>query len=112
MEWSTKSTIATAVGLAPDTWYTNIITDSEGCVPIDSVYVTTPIDLVEITTFTIVDNDCYGETNGAIDISVSGGTPNYDFQWSGPSTNSTNEDVSNLAREFIMLLLLMHSVVK
>ena len=31
---------ATAVGLAPDTWYTNIITDSEGCVLIDSVYVT------------------------------------------------------------------------
>ena len=89
---------ATAVGLAPGMWYTNIITDGEGCVLIDSVYVTSPEDIVEITTYSIVDNDCYGETNGAIDLVVSGGTPNYDFQWSGPSTNSTNEDVSNLAK--------------
>ena len=89
---------ATAVGLAPGMWYTNIITDGEGCILIDSVYVTTPEDIVAITTYSIVDNDCYGETNGAIDLVVSGGTPNYDFQWSGPSTNSTNEDVSNLAK--------------
>ena len=89
---------ATAVGLAPGMWYTNIITDSDGCILIDSVYVTSPDDIVEITTYSIVDNDCYGETNGAIDLVVSGGTPNYDFQWSGPSTNSTNEDVSNLAK--------------
>ncbi len=89
---------ATAVGLAPGMWYTNIITDGEGCVLIDSVYVTTPEDIVEISTYSIVDNDCYGETNGVIDLVVSGGTPNYDFQWSGPSTNSTNEDVSNLAK--------------
>ncbi|MFL2569558.1 MAG: gliding motility-associated C-terminal domain-containing protein [Flavobacteriales bacterium] len=89
---------ATAVGLAPGMWYTNIITDGEGCILIDSVYVTTPEDIVEITTYSVVDNDCYGETNGAIDLVVSGGTPNYDFQWSGPSTNSTNEDVSNLAK--------------
>ncbi|MBL6663581.1 MAG: gliding motility-associated C-terminal domain-containing protein [Flavobacteriales bacterium] len=89
---------ATAVGLAPGMWYTNIITDGEGCILIDSVYVTSPDDIVEITTYSIVDNDCYGETNGAIDLVVSGGTPNYDFQWSGPSTNSTNEDVSNLAK--------------
>ena len=89
---------AIAVGLAPGMWYTNIITDGEGCVLIDSIYVTTPEDIVEITTYSIVDNDCYGETNGAIDLVVSGGTPNYDFQWSGPSTNSTNEDVSNLAK--------------
>ena len=89
---------ATAVGLAPGMWYTNIITDGEGCVLIDSVYVTSPEEIVEITTYSIVDNDCYGETNGAIDLVVSGGTPNYDFQWSGPNTNSTNEDVSNLAK--------------
>ncbi len=89
---------ATAVGLAPGMWYTNIITDGEGCVLIDSVYVTSPEEIVEITTYSIVDNDCYGETNGAIDLVVSGGTPNYNFQWSGPNTNSTNEDVSNLAK--------------
>ena len=89
---------ATAVGLAPGIWYTNIITDSEGCVLIDSVFVDSPSDFVEIITYSTKDNDCYGESNGYIDIEVSGGTPNYDFQWLGPNTNSTNEDISNLSK--------------
>ncbi|MAD50737.1 MAG: hypothetical protein CMC95_05515 [Flavobacteriales bacterium] len=89
---------ATAVGLAPGMWYTNIITDGDGCILIDSVFVTTPTDLVEITTFTIEDNDCYGDNNGSIDVVVAGGTPNYQYQWSGPNTNSTNEDISNLIK--------------
>ena len=89
---------ATAVGLAPGIWYTNIITDSEGCVLIDSVFVDSPSDFVEIITYLTEDNDCYGESNGYIDIEVSGGTPNYDFQWLGPNTNSTNEDISNLSK--------------
>ncbi len=89
---------ATVVGLAPGMWYTNIITDSEGCVLVDSVFVDSPIDLVEITTYSTGDNDCYGESNGYIDIEVSGGTPNYDFQWLGASFNSTNEDIINLSK--------------
>jgi gliding motility-associated-like protein len=89
---------ATAVGLAPGMWYTNIITDGDGCVLIDSVFVTTPTDLVEITTYIIEDNDCYGEENGSIDIVVAGGTPKYQYQWSGPNTNSTDEDVSDLIK--------------
>ena len=59
--------LAAAVGLAPG-MYTNIITDGDGCILIDSVYVTSPNDFVEITTYSIVDNDCYGETNGSIDL--------------------------------------------
>ena len=42
---------ATAVGLAPGIWYTNIITDGEGCVLVDSVFVDSPIDFVEIITY-------------------------------------------------------------
>ena len=90
---------ATAVGLAPYNWYTNIITDSEGCIIIDSVYVDSPVDLVEITSFTTQDNNCFGESLGAIDIQVSGGTPNYNFQWIGPNGfTSNNKDILGLSK--------------
>jgi len=89
---------ATAVGLSPNMWYTYIVTDDENCILVDSVYVTSPTDLVEVLTYTVDDNACYGETNGAIDVVVDGGTPGYQFQWSGPNTNSTNEDITNLAK--------------
>ena len=90
---------ATAVGLAPGMWYTNIITDANNCILVDSVYVTTPIDLVEIVTYSITDNDCYENTNGAITVVVDGGTPNYDFQWTGPgTTNLTTQNISGLIK--------------
>ena len=90
---------ATAVGLAPYNWYTNIITDSEGCIIIDSVYVDSPVDLVEITSYTTLDNNCFGESLGAINIQVSGGTPNYNFQWIGPNGfTSNNKDILGLTK--------------
>ncbi|NNC94675.1 MAG: T9SS type B sorting domain-containing protein, partial [Chitinophagales bacterium] len=42
----------------------------------------------------VTNNNCFGEFGGALDLSVSGGSTPYTFNWShGPST----EDVSNLA---------------
>ncbi len=43
------------------------------------------------------DISCNGLTDGAIDITVSGGTPSYSFDWTGPSGfNSALEDISGL----------------
>jgi len=52
-----------------------------------------------ILSFNITNNICYGQANGAIDLTVSGdGTAPYTFQWTGPSGfNSTNEDIINLS---------------
>ena len=74
---------ATAVGLAPGQWYTNIITDANNCILVDSVYVTSPIDYIEISTYSVSDNDCYEDNTGAITVEVIGGTPTYQFEWSG-----------------------------
>jgi gliding motility-associated-like protein len=40
---------------------------------------------------------CNGATNGAINLSTTGGIPPYSFQWTGPNGfSSTSEDISNI----------------
>ena len=90
--------LATAVGLAPGQWYTNIITDANNCVIVDSVYVTSPIDVVEVSTYSITDNDCYEDNSGAITVEVIGGTPTYQFEWSGANgTVGNNQNINGLS---------------
>lgn len=39
---------------------------------------------------------CHGDTNGAINITVSGGTPSYQYLWSGTGVNASAEDQTGL----------------
>lgn len=52
-----------------------------------------------ILTFNVTNNLCYGQSNGAIDLTVSGdGALPFSYQWSGPGGfSSTSEDISNLS---------------
>lgn len=40
---------------------------------------------------------CFGDDNGAIDITPDGGIAPYEFMWSGPSGTFTTEDISGLS---------------
>ena len=42
----------------------------------------------------VTDIDCTGNTNGSIDLTVTGGTPGYTFNW---STGATTEDINGLS---------------
>ena len=45
----------------------------------------------------VIPVNCNGEATGAIEITVSGGTPLYTYAWSGPNGFTANtEDLSNL----------------
>ena len=69
--------------------YSLSITDNTGC---EVVYLTTVNEPAELTaTSESIMANC-GESNGGINITVSGGTEPYDFEW---SDGSTDEDLSN-----------------
>ncbi|MFK7906966.1 MAG: T9SS type A sorting domain-containing protein, partial [Chitinophagales bacterium] len=84
------------------TW-TLSITDDNGCENDDWIISSTDNPNINITNTTITKETCAGEENGAIDISVEGGTacipaPTYTYTWSGPNSfTASTEDITDLA---------------
>jgi len=78
--------------------YSLVITDENGCtsVPID-VFVPESSE-IQISDNAIVPVSASGGNDGAISISVLGGTSPYTFEWSGPNGYSNNtQNISNLS---------------
>ena len=92
--WNTTpaQTTAAAIGLAAGD-YTVTVVDSFGCVASDTVTITEPTAL-GVALDSINNALCFGDANGAIAITTSGGTAPYSYAW---SNGDTTEDVSNLA---------------
>ncbi|MFD0962910.1 T9SS type A sorting domain-containing protein [Pseudofulvibacter geojedonensis] len=86
---------ATATSLSAGL-YQVVITDNNGIQVFDTISLLQP-DLLELN-FTKQDIFCKGSVTGSIDITVSGGTPTYTYQWKDASGTqiSTSEDVNNL----------------
>jgi len=89
--WSDGSTAATAAGLSAGT-YTVTITDANGCSDTESATVTEPTLLVLSTS--AVNVTCNGGLDGAIDLTVSGGTTSYTFSW---SNGAVTEDINSIS---------------
>ena len=72
--------------------YTLTITDFNLCT-FESTYIV--IEPAQPLTLTLVSTDirCFGENNGSIDITVTGGTPQYYYQW---SNGSADQDLTQL----------------
>ncbi len=68
-------------------------TDETGCVINGDYFVDNITGGFELTSSTVVDETC-GNANGSIDLTISGGTTPYVFDW---NTGATTEDLENLS---------------
>ncbi|MBI4647413.1 MAG: gliding motility-associated C-terminal domain-containing protein [Bacteroidia bacterium] len=71
--------------------YSVTVTDANGCTTNTGITITDPAQL--IATVSGTDVACYGETNGACDLSVTGGVIPYLYQW---DNGAITEDISGL----------------
>lgn len=85
--WSNGATTQDLSGIPAGT-YTITAVDTGGCVVTDSVAVNAPAAMVLTPTMTPA--TCYGGTDGAISLSVTGGTAPYAYQWSAISDTTAN----------------------
>jgi gliding motility-associated-like protein len=80
--------------------YCVTVTDDAGCSTTECFTIieenVLDVSLVGFSDFTCFPISCAGECDGAIDISVSGGSGLYTFDWTGPSFTSSDEDINGL----------------
>jgi|GEM_PF-1128364 len=88
--WSNNETTADINSLSSGN-YTLSVNDANGCVEVDSAQVKeNTLISVQLTT---TDISCYGDQNGSIQLTVSGGVTPYSYQW---NDMNTGQDRSNL----------------
>ena len=75
--------------------YMVTVTDANGCFDTASFVVNQPNDLTYVSVVT--HTSCFGASDGAIDLTVNGGTSPYNFSW---STGDVTEDVINQPANF------------
>jgi hypothetical protein len=91
--WSNGSTVKNQTGLAAAI-YSVVVTDANGCTSSQSFLVDQPNNPLVVAGSTVSNVTCFGGNNGAVDITVSGGTPPYSFAW---SNGGVSEDLNNVA---------------
>ncbi|MFN3404910.1 MAG: hypothetical protein ACK40G_12495, partial [Cytophagaceae bacterium] len=90
--WGSGITSEDRTGLAAGT-YTVVITDANGCTGTVTTSVTQPSSPVSGSTV-VTNVACFGGSNGAINLTPSGGTPGYTYNW---GSGITTEDRTSLA---------------
>ncbi len=70
--------------------YNVTVTDTEGCVGISDSISISDLAALAYEVEMRVDNACWNENQGAIEINILGGTPPYDVNWSHTTANLTS----------------------
>lgn len=90
-QWSNGETTKDVTGLSPGN-YNVIITDARGCTRQTNFSIVEPQPLdIQHTTQEV---SCFGQANGAVNITVNGGTAPYVYSWSNAATTEDINDVS------------------
>lgn len=98
--WSNGAVTQDVSGLSDGT-FTVTVTDANGCIKVSTYSITQPSAPL-ILTETHVNILCFGNATGSINVTPSGGTPAYTYEW---SNGATTEDLTNLASGTYTLVL-------
>ena len=91
--WSNGATTEDISGLVAGTYSVTVV-DYNGCQATNTWTITEPTQLVIDPNALITNVSCFGLSDGAISITVTGGTPGYSFAW---SNGATTQNISGLA---------------
>ena len=89
-EWSDFQGTAAISGIPGGEYYI-VVADHNGCRKTDSVFVSEPTALVVLDT--VIPITCNNDSNGKVNVGVSGGTSPYTYLW---STGATTADISGI----------------
>ena len=92
INWELGETVNFIDSLFAGTYIVNVI-DSDNCSREDSVIISEPNNGIFISSL-VNQLQCYGDSSGSIEISVSGGNPPYSYLW---STGDTVANIDSLA---------------
>ena len=94
--WNNGATTEDITGLVAGS-YDVLVTDNNACTATAAVVVDQPLAPLALSS-TVVDVNCFGDNSGSIDLSVTGGTPGYEYDWSNGGfivLSDTSEDLTN-----------------
>lgn len=91
--WSPGAATTNAITNVTAGTYSLTITDANSCVVKNSVSITQPVAALAVS-LSATDVTCYGEADGAVSSSVTGGTAAYSYSWMPGSL--TGQNISNL----------------
>jgi gliding motility-associated-like protein len=89
--WNSGHTTSVLTGLQEGD-YSVTITDNNGCTQTATTDITEPPQI--IVTSDIIHPACYGENNGSISVTISGGTPDYVVTWSNSFSGLVNAQLT------------------
>ena len=89
--WSNSANTSTIQNLTA-TSYSVVITDAKGCTASTGANITQPAAIQATANIAAV--NCFGNTNGAVNVTVAGGVAPLAFAW---SNNNTTQNLSNVA---------------
>jgi gliding motility-associated-like protein len=90
--WDNQGSTACTTVTSSGSYCVNV-TDSNGCT--DQACVQTTVYPAIDTEATPINTTC-GNNNGAINLNVSGGSNGFNYSWSGPGSNTTSQNQSDL----------------
>ena len=94
--WNDNVTAEDRTGLRAGT-YSVVVTDANGCTATTSVTLTQP-DVLSISG-AVQPVTCFGQSNGAVSLTVTGGTTPYSFTWTNGNGQviATTQNIANLS---------------